>query len=162
MPAEGDARGGPPRVADFWTALALVAGSVFFLWRTSRLPFLEASAAGVEAEWYASAAPVPYAVFGALLAMGVGLLGVAIRDGGAARPRVPWPAVARIGAAVAIPAAHVGALVPRVGFTLSSALVVAALIYGFHEGRAVPRAASVAAVAVPGLHALGAHAPQAE
>ena len=158
---------GALRAADFWTALVLIALASFFLWRTSRLPFFKASAAGVKAEWYNSAALVPYGVFGALLLSGFGLLGVAVRDGGAARalagaPRVSWGDVARVGGAVAILALYVGALVPRVDFTLASALAITALIGGFHEGRGRPLALALAATAVPGLYALAAHGPQAE
>ena len=73
------------RVRDFWTALVLIGLSLFFLWRTSRLPFFKASAAGVSAEWFNSAALVPYGIFAALLGLGLSLLAIAVRDGGAPR-----------------------------------------------------------------------------
>ena len=164
------------RAADFWTALVLIATATFFLWRTSRLPFFKASAAGVDAEWYNSAALVPYAVFGALLALGLALLWIAVRDGGGTRALaaarglavapgragVAWAAVAKVGGVALILALYIGALVPRVDFTLSSALAITALTYGFHEGRLRPLALALAAVAAPALYALAVHGPQAE
>lgn len=153
------------RRRDFWGALALIALSLIFLWRTSLLPFFKASAAGVDAEWYNSAALVPYGVFALLLVLSLGLLTVAIRSGGA-----PWAGhegyaflvSGRIFVIVAILATYIFALVPRVDFTIASALVITALILGFHDGRRAPMLISLTAVAIAGCYCLLFHFPQSE
>lgn len=74
------------RARDFWTSLILIALSVAFLWQTSLLPFYDAKAAGVNsAQWFNSAAIVPFGIFGLLLLLAITLLTISIRDGGAAR-----------------------------------------------------------------------------
>ena len=157
------------RAADFWTSLVLIAAALFFLWRTSLLPFFKASAAGVSAEWYNSAALVPYGVFAALLALGIGLLTISVREGGAARalgalsPRdMPWTTITKVVAATGILTLYVTALVPRVDFTIASALTITAMVYGFHEGRMRALAIASVAVAIPSLYALLLHFPQSE
>ena len=153
------------RRRDFWAGCILLALSAFFLWRTSLLPFFKASAAGVSAEWYNSAALVPYAVFAILFMLSLGLIAVAVRDRGA-----PWAghvgrAFGVSGKVVAIAlmlAIYIFALVPRVDFTIASALTVTAMILAFHEGRPRPMLFSLGAVAAAGLYALIANFPQSE
>ncbi len=153
------------RRRDFWAGCVLLALAIFFLWRTSLLPFFKASAAGVSAEWYNSAALVPYGVFAILLALSLGLLTVAIRDGGA-----PWAGhqgrafsvSGKVAAIAVILALYIFALVPRVDFTIASALIVTAMILSFHEGRTRPMLLSLGAVTVAGLYALIANFPQSE
>jgi len=157
------------RRQDFWTALLLAGLSLFFLWKTSEIPFFRANAAGVESgRWYNSAAIVPYAIFATILVLSLGLLVTAIRQGGA-----PWlrravtadaetGGLARLCAVAAIMLFYIFALVPRVDFTIASALVLQALIYGFHETRARATAIAVAAVAIPALYALAMHFPRSE
>lgn len=157
------------RRRDFWTALVLIAASVFFLLETATIPFFEANAAGVQSgRWYNSAALVPYGIFGALLLLAIALLAIAIRDGGAP-DRTTWPAVrawltgtpaARMMAVSLIMLAYIFALVPRVDFAIASALVLLALIYGFHDMRARATVIALVAVLVPAAYALLANFPQ--
>ena len=159
------------RRQDFWTALGLIAASLFFLWRTEEIPFFRADAAGVEAgHWYNSAALVPYGIFAGILLLAVALLANAIRQGGTPRSlsdigALAWATSspgARMLAAAVVMLAYIFCLVPRVDFILASALVLLALVYGFHEMR--PRATIVALVAVliPSFYALSIHYPQSE
>lgn len=155
------------RTKDFRTSLILIALSLFFLGRTALLPFFKADAAGVEAEWYNSAALVPYLIFGSLLLLGIGLLVVAIREGGLSRevlPKLgmPEPGTRRVLAAALIILAYIFALVPRVDFILASALVITALIYGFHQMRPRATRLALAAVLLPSAYAMAAHFPQPE
>ncbi|MBX2856133.1 MAG: hypothetical protein KTR21_14170 [Rhodobacteraceae bacterium] len=161
------------RMRDFWTALALLALSVFFLFQTSSLPFFNASSAGVNSgAWYNSAALTPFAIFGTLFSLALGLLWVSIRDGGAAAAwnsfsfRAPgWLRernVRRGGAVSLILTLYIFALVPRVDFVAATALVLIALIYGFHEGRGRPLQISVATMSAASAYALIAHFPQSE
>ncbi|MEM6488466.1 MAG: tripartite tricarboxylate transporter TctB family protein [Pseudomonadota bacterium] len=153
------------RRGDFWTALFLIAAALFFLARTAMLPLFEVSAAGVEGRWYNSAALVPFLVFGALLALGVALLAIAVREGGwpedLPRPRIDAGSLRILGVS-AIVIAYVVALVPRVDFVLASALAMMALVVGFHQERARPMALALVAVLLPALYALVAHFPAAE
>ncbi|MEM6942980.1 MAG: tripartite tricarboxylate transporter TctB family protein [Pseudomonadota bacterium] len=156
------------RRGDFWTALLLIAVSLFFLGRTAMLPLFEVSAAGVEARWYNSAALVPFLIFGALLALAIALLIVAIRDGGlpdnwprAERLRL-GPAGQRLLAVSLILLAYIIALVPRVDFVLASALGVTALIIGFHQERTRPLILALAAVVLPSAYAMISHFPASE
>ncbi len=163
------------RRQDFWTALLLIAVSLFFLQQTSEIPFFKADAAGVDAgQWYNSAALVPFGIFGLLLLLSIGLLINAIRHGGLPESFrggalawyrvVNWAArsdVSRMVATALIMLAYIFALVPRVDFTIASALVLLALIYGFNATR--PRATAIALVAVllPSLFSLIAFFPRA-
>ena len=149
------------RTQDFRTALLLLAVSLFFLWRTSLLPFFKADAAGVEAgQWYNSAALVPFSIFGALFLLSLGLLWIAIRDGGAVQGfRLHWAGAARvealrISALAVLLMAYIFCLVPRVDFILSSALVITALTWGFHAGRPKIMAYAAGFVAAPALYAI--------
>lgn len=151
------------RARDFWTSLILVALSVAFLWQTSLLPFYDAKAAGVNsAQWFNSAAIVPFGIFGLLLLLAITLLTISIRDGGAARAlrsigindRVE---LRRIALLSLILIAYIVGLVPRVDFVLASGLTLTALTYGFHSGRAVPMALSAAFACLPAVFAVAAH-----
>lgn len=151
-------------------ALLLIAVSLFFLQQTAEIPFFKADAAGVDAgQWYNSAALVPFCIFAILLLLSIGLLVIAIRQGGLPGGGLGWRAleswftrvdVARMAATALIMLAYIFALVPRVDFTLASALTLLALIYGFHATR--PRATAVALVAVllPSLYALIVYFPR--
>lgn len=157
------------RARDFWTSLVLIAVSVFFLIQTTDIPFFETKSAGVEsAEWYNSAALVPYLIFTSLLFLAFGLLAVSIRDGGA---RLALSAIglglerrelARNIAIVIILAAYIFCLVPRVDFVICSGLLITALIWGFHRGVRAATWISVAAVLVPSLFALTMYFGSAE
>ena len=157
------------RRRDFWTALILIAASLFFLYRTAQIPFFKADAAGVDAgKWYNSAALVPYGIFAAILLLSTALLVVAIRQGGLPRSGTigavaGWltgAAGTRMIAAATIMLAYIFALVPRVDFTIASALVLLALIYGFHCVRGRATAAALLAVLLPAAYALAANFPQ--
>ena len=157
------------RRQDFWTALLLLAGSLFFLWKTTEIPFFKADAAGVEAgRWYNSAALVPYGIFTGIFALGAALLVIAIRQGGAPKTISIEPLLESIGsfagrrmaAASLIMLAYIFCLVPRVDFTIASALVLAALIYGFHETRWRATAIAITAVLMPAGYSLLANFPQ--
>jgi hypothetical protein len=157
------------RARDFWGALTLICCALFFLWRTSFIPFLGENRAGVSgAEWYNSAAIVPFGIWSAILVLGIVLLRIAIKAGGAERAftsvGIGWDRreAVRISSIAVIMSVFIFALAPRVDFILASGLVITALIYGFHEGR-VERMLLVAIVVfVPGIYALVAHFPQAE
>ncbi|MEM6974616.1 MAG: hypothetical protein AAF577_17685 [Pseudomonadota bacterium] len=156
------------RRRDFWAGLVIIGLALFFLWRTSLLPFFQASAAGVQAEWFSSAALVPYFVFAVLFLLGLTLLAIAIREGGSplagtvALPGIPGPTVVRVGAIAVILLSYIFALVPRVDFVVSSALILTAMIAGFHEARLRPALIGATAVAAAGLYALIVHFPRAE
>lgn len=157
------------RARDFWGALALICCAVFFLWRTSFIPFLGENRAGVSgAEWYNSAAIVPFGIWSALLFLGLVLLRIAIKAGGAQRAfcaiGIGWnrQEAIRIGSIAVIMGVYIFALVPRVDFILASGLVITALIYGFHAGRIGRMLLAAVVVALPGLYALVRHFPQAE
>ena len=159
----------PLRRQDFWTALILIAASVFFLWETSKIPFFRANAAGVESgQWYNSAALVPYGIFATILLLSIALLVIAIRQGGAP-DTMTWPTIrawltgagsARMVAVALIMLAYIFALVPRVEFSIASALVLLALIYGFHTRRAAPAVIALIAVMVPAVYAIIVNFPQ--
>ncbi|WP_336054936.1 hypothetical protein [Nitratireductor sp. CH_MIT9313-5] len=159
------------RQQDFWTALVLIAVSIFFLYKTSEIPFFRANAAGVESgQWYNSAALVPYGIFAAILLLGLSLLLTAIRQGGApnalqvqaVRDWMTSSSAGRMGAVALILLCYIFGLVPRVDFIIGSALVILALTFGFHIQR--PRATFIALVAVliPSIYALLVHFPQSE
>lgn len=157
------------RARDFWGALVLIIVSVFFLWRTMDIPLWGQNNAGVSGiNWYESAAIVPLGIFLALLVLGLVLLGIAIREGGAAQALssagIGWDRAEaiRFGTIAVILAFFIFGLVPRVDFVLCSGLLITALIWGFHRG-AVPRMIMAAGfVMAPAVYALIAHFPQAE
>lgn len=155
------------RARDFWTSLILIALSLFFLWRTTDIPFFATKTAGVSSgNWYNSAAIVPYGIFLLMLACALGLLAISIRDGGAERALrgagVGWERdeIVRMGSIAIILFFYIFALVPRVDFTICSALLISALIYGFHGGQRERMRIAAAVVSVAGLYALILHFPQ--
>lgn len=157
------------RARDFWAALALIAASVFFLWRTSYIPLFGGNRAGVSgASWYNSAAVVPLGVFSALLVLAFVLLVISIRAGGAktalSAVGIGWnrSEAIRFGTIGVIIGLYIIGLVPRVDFILCSGLVITALIYGFHTGNPRRMVTAAAAVAVPALYALIMHLPQSQ
>ena len=157
------------RARDFVSSLLLIALSVFFLWRTSKIPLWGDNRAGVsDLEWFSSAAIVPLGIFVALLVLSVVLLVISIREGGAQRALsvagIGWNAAEarRFGTIGIILFFYIAALVPRVDFLISSALLITALIHGFHGGIGRRMWLAAAAVAIPGLYALLAHFPRAE
>lgn len=157
------------RARDFWTALALIAISVFFLWRTSFIPLFGDNRAGVSgADWYNSAAIVPLGIFGSMLILSFVLLLVSIRSDGARNALssvgIGWnKAEARRFATIAVILFfYIAGLVPRVDFVVCSGLLITALIYGYHLGKPRRMMLSAAVVAVAGLYAMVAHLPRSE
>lgn len=157
------------RTRDFWGACGLIIISLFFLWRTSFIPFLGGDQGGVSnTHWYDSAAIVPFGIFGAMLLMSIGMLRIAIREGGGKRAfssvGLGWDKSEawRIATIAIILIFYIGGLVPRVDFILCSGLLITALIYGYHAGN--PRRMGLAAlfVGAAGAYALVMHLPQAE
>ncbi|WP_282607040.1 hypothetical protein [Pelagibius sp. Alg239-R121] len=152
------------RARDFWTALVLLAVSVFFLIQTTDIPFLNTKSAGVDsAEWYNSAALVPFGIFGSLLLLSLVLLGVAVRDGGASRALaaagigLDGPELRRLTAIAIILFCYIFGLVPRVDFIIASALMITCLIWGFHGGSRSAMLISTFAIMVPALYAAIVH-----
>lgn len=157
------------RARDFWSALALIALSLFFLWKTLDIPLGGSNGAGVNsADWYTSAAIVPLGLFGALLVLACVLLAISIRSGGASEAlsaagigwngREVWRFIA-IGLMLL---SYIVGLVPRVDFILASGLLITALVASFHA-RPEPRAlVPLLAIAVAALSALVMHFPQSE
>lgn len=157
------------RARDFWGALALIALSAFFLWRTMDIPLWGGNRAGVSAAaWYNSAAIVPLGIFSALLVLSIALLIIAIRSGGARQALssvgIGWNAdeALRFTTIVVILFFYVAGLVPRVDFILGSGLLITALTFGFHKAMHARMALSAAAVALCGGYALMRHLPQSE
>ncbi len=157
------------RTRDFWGALALMAISAFFLWRTFDIPLWGENRAGVSsANWYNSAAIVPLGIFSALAALSLVLLGISIRAGGAQRALssvgIGWSAkeALRFSTIGIILFFYVAGLVPRVDFVLCSGLLITALTFGFHKGQGRRMILAALSVAVAGGYALAAHLPQSE
>ena len=157
------------RARDFWSALALIVLTLFFLWKTLDIPLGGGNGAGVNsADWYTSAAIVLLGLFGALLVLALVLLAISIRSGGAAQALsaagLGWSAseVWRFVAVALMLLAYIAGLVPRVDFILASALLITALIASFH-GRPEPRPLlPLLAIAGAALVALTMHFPRAE
>ncbi len=157
------------RARDFWGACVLIVVSLFFLWRTFDIPLWGQNNAGVAGiNWYESAAIVPLGIFTALLVLGFVLLGIAIRDGGAAHALsaagIGWDReeAIRFSTIAVILAFYIFGLVPRVDFVLGSGLLITALIWGFHGGVVRRMVIAAAFVISPAAYALIAHFPQAE
>ncbi|PRY25153.1 hypothetical protein CLV78_102330 [Aliiruegeria haliotis] len=157
------------RARDFWTSLILIALSVFFLWRTTHIPFFDTQTAGVASgDWFNSAAVVPYGIFGLMLLCSLGLLAISIKDGGAERALhgagVGWERneIVRMGSIAIILFFYIFALVPRVDFVICSALLISALVYGFHDGHRDRMKIAAAVVAAAGLYALVMNFPQSQ
>lgn len=156
------------RARDFWTALVLIAISLFFLYQTSLIPFFQANAAGVQGRWYNSAALVPFGIFTGLLVLALVLLSIAILDGGA---RQAFSSIGigfsgsecrRLLCVSAILLAYIVGLVPRVDFILCSALVITALIWGFRAGDRAAMVIATLVVVAAGAYALVMHFPRSE
>ncbi|MFD0981993.1 hypothetical protein [Tropicimonas aquimaris] len=157
------------RARDFWASLVLMLLSVFFLWRTSDIPFMTATQGGVSGvHWYDSAAIVPLGIFLCMLVLSGVLLSISIRSGGAKNALsavgLGWnPAEAlRFGTLAIIFLSFIAALVPRVDFTISSGLLITALIYGYHAGEPARMKLATLVVATAGIVALVLHFPQSE
>ncbi|WP_217352262.1 MULTISPECIES: hypothetical protein [unclassified Ruegeria] len=157
------------RARDFWTALVLIAVSLFFLWKTSDIPLFGSNRAGVSgADWYNSAAIVPLGIFSGLLVLSFVLLAISIRSGGAAhaltRAGIGWnPSEAlRFGTIALMLLAYIAGLVPRVDFILCSGLLITALIFGYQGGHPQRMILSTVFVTAAGAFALLAYGPQAE
>lgn len=154
------------RRRDFWTALFLMALSLFFLWKTAEIPFGNTNNAGIDSvRWYNSAAVVPFALFCLLFVLGAVLLVIAIRAGGAGGLRdLGWDRdeMRRFATIGVIMLAYIGALVPRVDFILCSALLIACLIHGYHGGH--PRRMVLAAgiMGAAGVVSFGLYPAQAD
>lgn len=157
------------RARDFWASLLLIVVSLFFLWKTSSIPLFGANRAGVSgADWYNSAAIVPFAIFTGILCLSIALLINAIRSGGAAvalsSVGIGWDATEAFRfatLAVIIPVYVVG-LVPRVDFIVASGLLITALIFGFYGGHRWRALLAAIMIGTPGAYALIMHLPQSE
>ncbi|MEM7318568.1 MAG: tripartite tricarboxylate transporter TctB family protein [Pseudomonadota bacterium] len=157
------------RARDFWTSLVLIAVSLFFLWKTSKIPLFGANRAGVSgADWYNSAAIVPLGIFAAMLILSLVLLINAIRSGGAAQAfeaaGIGWnqDEALRFSTIGLILLAYIGGLVPRVDFILCSGLLITALIFGYHGGHRNRMVIAATVVVCAGLYAGAAHLPQSQ
>ncbi len=157
------------RARDFWTSLVLMATSIFFIYKTTDIPFFNTKSAGVDAaEWYNSAALVPYGIFYAMLILSVVLMLISIKDGGAERALsvvglgFTKDETLRITSVSAILLLYIFGLVPRVDFIIGSALMITCLIWGFHKGDQKSMLISVGAIAIASFYALIAHFPRSE
>ncbi|NSX53646.1 hypothetical protein [Parasulfitobacter algicola] len=157
------------RTRDFWSALIIMALSVFFLWKTFAIPLFGGDRAGVSgAEWYNSAAIVPLGIFGGLLILSVILLITAIRQGGATAALtatgIGWnrAEAIRFTTIGLILFFYLTGLVPRVDFIIASGLLITALTYGYHSGQQKRMIITAAAVVVPGAFSLVFYLPQAK
>jgi hypothetical protein len=157
------------RARDFWTSIVLMAASLFFIYRTADIPFFDTKAAGVDsAEWYNSAALVPYGIFGALALLSVALMVIAIRDGGAKY------ALSLVGIGFSSKEAirltsisivlffYIFGLVPRVDFILSSALMITSLIWGFAGEKRFAMILSTSVMVFVSIYAMVMHFPRSE
>lgn len=157
------------RARDFWASLVLITVSLFFLYKTTDIPFLETSVAGVDAaDWYNSAALVPYGIFAALFILAVTLLVISIRDGGAAHALsmigigYSSQELFRVFCIALILFIYIFALVPRVDFILSSALMITSLIWGFHNEDRRAMLVGAGVVSMTGAYALIMNFPVSE
>ena len=143
--------------------------SLFFLFKTSEIPFWDTQSAGVEsAEWYNSAALVPYGIFIALFVLALSLLVISIQDGGAKHALSllglgysHYEAV-RLTSISVILFFYIFGLVPRVDFIIASALMITALIWGFHRGDRFNMVFAAGTVAVVSTYAMFMHFPRSE
>jgi hypothetical protein len=157
------------RTRDFWTSLVLLAVSVFFIFKTTDIPFFNAKSAGVDtAEWYNSAALVPYGIFYAMLILSLVLLYISIKDGGAKQALsfvglgFTKSETLRIVSVSAVLLFYIFGLVPRVDFIIGSALMITCLIWGFHKGDQKAMMISVGSIAMASIYALIAHFSRGE
>lgn len=157
------------RARDFWASLVLFGVSVLFLWKTGQIPLFGGNRAGVSgADWYNSAAVVPFGIFGLLLCLSLVLMTVSIRSGGASQALsavgIGWNRVEalRFLTVGLIMTGYVAGLVPRVDFVISSGLVITALIFGYHGGHKGRSLIACAFVLLPAVYAFVRHMPQAQ
>lgn len=157
------------RARDFWASLALIALSLFFLWKTSDIPLWGANRAGVSgSDWYNSAAIVPFFIFGGLLVLSLVLLGISIQSGAAraalSATGIGWNKAEALRCTTIglMLLAYVVGLVPRVDFILCSGLLITALIYGFYGGHARRALLACVFVVAAGLFAFATHPTQAD
>jgi len=155
------------RSRDFLVSLVLIALSLFFLWRTSLLPFLDKSENGVRiGDWYNSAALVPFGLFTSLLLISLVLLFIAVKEGGAKitveRLGLEPSEIMRVLSLAVIVFFYIFALVPRVDFILSSALIILAMVFGFHRATQWRQVVSLTVVSASGLYSLIMRFPQSE
>lgn len=157
------------RTRDFWSALVLIALSVFFLWRTSHIQMFGANRAGVNgADWFNSAAVVPLAIFSAMLVLSVVLLVIAIRAGAAAgalrAAGIGWDRLdgLRFATLAIVLFFYIVGLVPRVDFIICSGLVITALIFGYYGGHGARMVLAAICLALAGGYAMAQHLPQAQ
>ena len=154
------------RRRDFWTALFLMALSLFFLWQTLEIPFGNTNNAGIDRiRWYDSAAVVPFALFCALFVLGAVLLVIAIRAGAlSGRARIGWngaEALRFVTIGICL-LAYIGALVPRVDFILASALLIACLIHGYHGGHPARMRLAAGVMGLAGVFSFAVYPAQAD
>ncbi len=143
--------------------------SLFFLFKTSEIPFWDTQSAGVEsAEWYNSAALVPYGIFIALFVLALSLLVISIQDGGAKYALSllglgysHYEAV-RLTSISVILFFYIFGLVPRVDFIIASALMITALIWGFHRGDRFNMVFCAGVITAVSLYAMLVHFPRSE
>ena len=157
------------RTRDLWTSMVLFGFSFFFLIKTSEIPFFDTKSAGVEsAQWFNSAALVPFGIFGALLVLSVVLFAIAVRDGAlqsalsAAGLGADRNELIRLTCVALILFFYIFGLVPRVDFIVSSALLITALIWGFHSGSRHVMLVSTVSVVLPALYGMLVHFGSAE
>ncbi|UZD90437.1 tripartite tricarboxylate transporter TctB family protein [Cognatishimia activa] len=157
------------RARDFWSSLVLIALSIFFFWETTSIPLFGENRAGVSgADWYNSAALVPFGLFGGMFVLAIVLLVISIRSGGAQHALssvgIGWnkDEVLRFSTIGLTLAAYIVGLVPRVDFILCSGLMITAMIYGYRGGHAPRMVLSAMVVTVAGLYAFVANMPQAD
>jgi hypothetical protein len=157
------------RVRDFWTSIVLIIVSFFFLFQTTDIPFLNTNVAGVDsAQWYNSAALVPYGIFGSLLILSIFLLGIAIKDGGAkhALSKIgigySRSELIRVFCVTIILFFYIFGLVPRVDFILCSSLMITCLIWGFHSENRRSMILSTLAMSLASIYALVMYFPRSE
>lgn len=156
------------RARDFWGSIALIAGALFFILRSSKIPLFATSSGGVSGiDWYDSAAIVPLGIFTSLFLLGILLLVISIRSGGASQALsaagIGWDRreALRFVTIMAALGFYIFGLVPRVDFIICSALLLSALIWGHHDGRAGRMVLTTGLVAFAGAYALVVNLPQA-
>lgn len=157
------------RARDFWTSIVLIIVSLFLLYKTFDIPFLNTKAAGVNsAQWYNSAALVPYGIFISLLILALILMFISFKDGGAKHALslvgigFEREEVIRLCAISIILFFYIFGLVPRGDFIISSALLITSLIWGFYSGEGRPKLFSTIAMSAAGLYAMIVHFPRDE
>jgi len=142
---------------------------LFFIYRTTDIPFLDTRAAGVDAAgWYNSAALVPYGIFSALVLLSLALLVISIRDGGA-RHALSLIGIGyssteamRLSSISLILFFYIFGLVPRVDFIIASALMITCLIWGFRSENRFAMVTSTLIMAIASLYAIIMHLPRSQ